>query len=207
MSAIVRYNLAMINIDLLLCWGAVHRRIGKGQIIFYQGDRGRYYYQIVTGKVKMVSCNEEGKEFIQGIYVDGETFGELPLFDGNTYLACAVAEEDTLLIRLGKESFIHILKDDFTLHFAFTRLMAGRSRFKSVLLKELSCYGPEHRIVTLIRQFKRTSKLPWEAKYKVDLTRQQIADMTGLRVETVIRAIRSLYVKGDLLLKNGKVYV
>jgi CRP/FNR family cyclic AMP-dependent transcriptional regulator len=196
----------MINIDLLLCWGAIHRKIGKGQTIFYQGDSAHFYFQVVTGKVKMVSCNEAGKEFIQGIHMGGETFGELPLFDGKTYPACAVAEEDTVLIRLNKECFIHLLKDDFALHFAFTRLMAERSRFKSVLLRELSFYGPEHRIATLIRQFKLTSKFPMKARYKVDLTRQQIADMTGLRVETVIRAIRHLYDKGDLLLKNGKVY-
>lgn len=197
----------MIDVDLLLCWGAIHRKIGKGQTIFYEGDKAHFYYQVVKGKVKLVSCNEEGKEFIQGIFMNGETFGEFPLFDNKNYQACAVAEEDTILIRLNKECFLQLLKDDFALHFAFTRLLAERFRFKSILLKELSCYGPEHRIVTLIRQFKMTSQMPGQARYKVDLTRQQIADMTGLRVETVIRAIRNLYGKGDLLLEKGKVYV
>jgi CRP-like cAMP-binding protein len=40
----------------------------------------------------------------------------------------------------------------------------------------------------------------------VQLTRQQIADITGLRVETVIRSIRQLYENGKLAIAKGKVY-
>ncbi len=41
-------------------------------------------------------------------------------------------------------------------------------------------------------------------KIKIDLTRQQIANMTGLRVETVIRTIRSLHDTGQLTIERGK---
>jgi CRP-like cAMP-binding protein len=197
----------MIDINLLLCCGAIHRRIGKAQAIFCQGEGSHFYYQIVSGKVKMVSCNENGKEFIQAIYSDGQPFGETALFDSESYPVSAIAEEDTTVIRLNKASFFELLKQDFLIHSAFTRLMAQRLRFNSLLLKELSCYGPEHRIFTLIKHFKLTSSFPQQLRYKVDLTRQQIADMTGLRVETVIRVIRILYDKGDLILEKGKVYL
>ena len=40
----------------------------------------------------------------------------------------------------------------------------------------------------------------------VEITRQQIADLTGLRVETVIRAIKSLEKKGEVTIKDRKVY-
>ena len=42
--------------------------------------------------------------------------------------------------------------------------------------------------------------------YLVDFTRQQIGDLTGLRVETVIRAIKSLEKKRMLKIINRKVY-
>ena len=38
-------------------------------------------------------------------------------------------------------------------------------------------------------------------------TRQQIANMTGLRVETVIRTIRHLNEIGSLDIVNGKVFI
>ena len=197
----------MIDIDLLLSFGAVRRKIEKTQTVFFQGGAACFYYQIERGRVKMTSSCEGGKEFLQGIYADGETFGELSLFDGREYPASAVAEEDTTLIRLSKEGFLQVLEGDPAIHFSFTRLLSERLRFNSVLLRELCCYEAEHQIFTLIRHFKMLSKFPVDLTYKVDLTRQQIADMTGLRVETVIRAIRRLCIKGDLLLTKGKVYV
>jgi len=45
-----------------------------------------------------------------------------------------------------------------------------------------------------------------DKNYKVELTRQQLADLTGLRVETVIRSIKKLEQKGELLIKDRKVY-
>ena len=39
------------------------------------------------------------------------------------------------------------------------------------------------------------------------LTRQQIADMTGLRVETVIRAMRQMHERGDVKIEKGKVFL
>ena len=43
--------------------------------------------------------------------------------------------------------------------------------------------------------------------YKVTFTRQQLADMTGLRVETVIRVIKKLSENGKLNIDRGKVYL
>jgi hypothetical protein len=39
------------------------------------------------------------------------------------------------------------------------------------------------------------------------LTRQQIADLTGLRVETVIRVIRNLHLTDKLTIKHGKIFM
>jgi CRP-like cAMP-binding protein len=67
-------------------------------------------------------------------------------------------------------------------------------------------HDPEHSISALLNYFKETKKNICTKCNMVKLTRQQIADMTGLRVETVIRTIRSMHEKGDLHIKKGKVY-
>ncbi len=196
----------MIDTDLLLCWGAIHKNIARGQVIFHEEDDPLFYYQVESGKVKMVNGNDEGKEFIQGFFTAGESFGEPPLFDGGRYPAAAVADEDSILLRLNKDAFIQLLKEHADIHFRFTKLLATRLRFKSIVSKEISCYGPEHRILTLIQHYKRRDPLAEKGLYKVNLTRQEIADMTGLRVETVIRALRHLHDKGNVHIERGKVY-
>jgi CRP-like cAMP-binding protein len=39
----------------------------------------------------------------------------------------------------------------------------------------------------------------------VPFTRQQLADMTGLRVETVVRSIKAMEHKGVLEIEDGKI--
>ena len=67
-------------------------------------------------------------------------------------------------------------------------------------------HNPEHSISTLLSYFKQTQKNICPKCNRINLTRQQIADMTGLRVETVIRTIKSLQTKGRLVIDKGKVY-
>jgi CRP/FNR family transcriptional regulator, cyclic AMP receptor protein len=196
----------VIDTDLLLAWGATFHEHEKNHVLFCEGDTAYFYYQVVDGRIKMCNCNDDGKEFIQGIFEAGESFGEPPLFDGGTYPASAVADVNTTVIRLRKENFLHLLKDNFDIHYSFTQTLARRLRFKSIMSKEISSYGPAHRILSLLKEYKKSRGYVNGSMLKIDYTRQQIADMTGLRVETVIRSIRELYEKGELKIEKGKVY-
>jgi CRP/FNR family transcriptional regulator, cyclic AMP receptor protein len=197
---------ALIDQDLLLAWGATFHNLEKGQVLFCEDDPAHFYYQVVEGRIKMCNCNEEGKEFIQGMFEAGESFGEPPLFDGGIYPASAEADEASVVIRLRKENFLQLLKENFDIHFSFTQNLARRLRFKSLISKEISSYGPMHRVSTLLQEYKKSKGISDDAILKIELTRQQIADMTGLRVETVIRSIRELERNGHLKIERGKVY-
>jgi CRP-like cAMP-binding protein len=75
-----------------------------------------------------------------------------------------------------------------------------------MLLKEIASHSPETTIRSLLAYLKKYKKNFCPQCNKVKLTRQQIANMTGLRVETVIRTIRLLHEKGELTIDKGKVY-
>ncbi|MEP7254445.1 MAG: Crp/Fnr family transcriptional regulator [Ferruginibacter sp.] len=196
----------MIDVDMLLTWGAAYKKVQKEEIIFNEGAQSSFYYQLVEGRVRWVNINEEGKEFIQTIIEPGECFGEFPLFDDEPFAASAIADEDSVIIRLHRSTFHQLLKDNPDLHFAFSKLLTQRLRFKFLILKELARHNPENSISTLLQYFKQTKKNICTKCNKINLTRQQIADMTGLRVETVIRTIRNLQTKGLLKINKGKVY-
>ena len=196
----------VIDVDLLLAWGGTFHNLQKGQVLFCEGDPAHFYYQVVEGRIKMCNCNEDGKEFIQGMFEEGESFGEPPLFDGGIYPASAEADEESVVIRLRKENFLQLLKENFDIHFGFTQTLARRLRFKSMMSKEISSYGPLHRIHSLLQEYKKNKGYADNELMKIELTRQQIADMIGLRVETVIRSIQELERNGRLTIKRGKVY-
>ncbi|MBP6431274.1 MAG: Crp/Fnr family transcriptional regulator [Ferruginibacter sp.] len=196
----------MIDIDVLLAWGAAYKKVAINEIIFNEGACSQFYYQLVSGSVRWVNINEEGKEFLQVMIESGECFGELPLFDGQPFAATAIANESSVILRLHSTSFHQLLKENYAIHFEFSKLLSERLRFKFLILKEMANHNPEHSISSLLSYFKQTKKNICPKCNKIKLTRQQIADMMGLRVETVIRTIKSLQQKGQLTIDKGKVY-
>lgn len=196
----------IIDINILLAWGAVYKKLGRGEVIFSEGSECSYYNQLVSGIVKWVNIDDDGKEYIQTIIEPGECFGELPLFDDGLYAASAIAEDEVVLIRLRKNTFLQLIKEHNEIHFAFTKLLAKRVRFKFLLLKSIAYHAPEVRISTLLSYLKKEHKNFCANCNQLKLTRQQIADMTGLRVETVIRSMRSMHDKGDIVIERGKVF-
>lgn len=196
----------MIHIDTLLAWGATYKKLGPDETIFSEGSECHFYHQLVSGSIRWTNINDDGGEFIQSMIEPGESFGELPLFDSSPYAASGITNKDSIIIRLHKSNFEQMLKANPEIQSDFLKLFAERLRFKFLLLKEISCFGPVHRITTLFNYFKESKKNICRKCNLVHLTRQQIADMTGLRVETVIRSIRNMKDRGELVINKGKVY-
>ena len=196
----------VIDINALLAWGGTYKIISAGDIIFREGNICSFYHQLVSGSVRWVNINYEGKEILQIMIEPGECFGELPLFDAGTFAATTIANEDSVIIRLNKVTFHQLIKENPEIHFTFSKLLAERLRFKFMIVRELANHNPEHCISSLFTYFKETQKNICAKCNRIKLTRQQIADMTGLRVETVIRTIRNMHRKGELLVDKGKVY-
>ena len=196
----------IIDINTLLAWGATYKKVEEGDIIFQEEGICSFYFQLVSGSVRWVNINEEGKEILQIMIEPGECFGELPLFDEGVYAATTIANEDSILIRLSKNTFHQLIRENVAIHFAFSKLLAERLRFKFMIVRELANHNPEHSISSLFKYFKESKKNICTKCNKVKLTRQQIADMTGLRVETVIRAIRNMHKNGSVVVDKGKVY-
>lgn len=196
----------MINESILLQYGAIEINLEKGAFLFHEKERAANYFQVKAGKVKMFNLNSEGKLFTQGMFETGESFGEPPLFDDSVYPACTVAEENTCLYKLTKAKYFKLLKENPEIHLATTKMLANRLLYKSMLLKEISSSKPEHRILSLIDYLKKENKIPDDQKFEVNLTRQQVADLTGLRVETVIRSVKTLEKEGSLKLIGHKIF-
>lgn len=197
----------MIDLDLLLAWGATYKKYSAGEFVFNEGANCNCYYQLVEGQIKWANYTDEGKEFIQTLIEPGECFGEIPLFDEGPYVSSAVTMENSIVIKLPRDLFHQLIKENSDISFKFCQLLSHRLRYKFMLLKTNAFENPENRITALLSYYKKKKCLNSGDAFKVNLTRQQIANMTGLRVETVIRTIRHLSDMGSLNIVNGKVFI
>lgn len=194
----------MIPENLLQDYNATIVNFSSTQVIFSEKSRAHFYFQIKTGEVKMFNLNDNGKEFVQGIFYDGDSFGEPPLFGDFNYPASAAALKASEVFKLSKTKLFELLTQNPDVNLKFTKALAKRLYYKATILKEISVHTPEHRILTLIDFLKR--KYGTEELFQVELTRQQIADLTGLRVETVIRAVKQLEQEDEIKLIKRKVF-
>lgn len=177
----------------------------KNTAIFDQGSSARFYFQVKTGEVKMVNYSPDGQEFIQGFFQEGQSFGEPPIFADFPYPASAICCQDSRVYKLTKDHFFELLSRHFEIHRKFNELLSRRLQYKGMILNEISSHPPEHRILTLITFLKSTFSP--DVEFEVPYTRQQIADMTGLRVETVIRSVRKMEENGELTIRNHKITI
>ncbi|TCP24704.1 CRP-like cAMP-binding protein [Tenacibaculum skagerrakense] len=197
----------MIPTELLIDFNAELKEFQKEDIIFSENNSARNYYQIKSGIVKMNNYNDDGKEFIQGIFYKEQSFGEPPLFIDINYPANAVAIENSVLYILPKEKFFQLLKTHSDIHFNITKSLAKRLYYKAIIASEISSQEPSHRILRFFDYLKHdVHQSPEKFSLKIDYTRQQISDLLGLRVETVIRAIKQLEKQGEVKIVKRKVY-
>lgn len=197
----------MIASELLELYDAKRKKFQKGEIIFEEGTQPHHYHQIIHGEVKMCNFNDVGREFIQGFFQDGQSFGEPPLFLNRAYPANAIALTDCELYVVPKINFLELIKDNNQVSLNVIEYLAQRLHYKSVMAAEISSQEPEHRLLKLIDYSIKFFKVEKENDgFPVNFTRQQMADLTGLRVETVIRAIKSLEKKKEIKIIKRKVF-
>lgn len=194
-----------IDLDLLYSWGAVAKKYKKNEIIFDEDEVAYFYYQILDGSVRMYNSNDEGKEFTQGIFCKGDGFGEPPLFINETYPSKAITILDSTIIKLSKDKFFKILDEYPSIQKYFLLLFAQKIHAKSKTSKEIINQKPEFRIIAFLNSFKKKSGNCSE-RILIPYTRQEIANYTGLRVETVIRVFSKMNDCNKVEIINHKIY-
>lgn len=61
----------------------------RDDYIFFEGDTPEWFHIVKEGKVKLVKHSDTGKDVILQIFVPGDMFGEVSLFDHSPYAASA----------------------------------------------------------------------------------------------------------------------
>ena len=194
----------MITSSLLEQYGAVQLHLPKGVLLFSEGEEALFYYQIISGEIKMVNFGD-GKEFVQGIFQDGQSFGEPPFFARKPYPASALTTRPTSLWRCNRPQLNQLLQEHFDMHWHVTQLLSERLVNKARMLEQVSIEHAGERLLRYIDQLKNQQSTTGEP-YAVPYTRQQLADLLGLRVETVIRTVKQLERSGKVTIRAGKIW-
>lgn len=204
----VAKTLSCMKIDekILLSFGAEIKHYKANDYIFQEGEKPGSYYQIVTGMIKENNYNELGNEFIQNILGEDQSFGDSFLFLNKSYNINAIALSECKILKLSKTDFYKMLEVKPELSIDTNKCLSQRLYFKTAMIQNLASPLPEKRILGLLDYLKSFHKDDHKYSFLVKLTRQQIADLVGLRVETVIRTAKKLEKNNLLKIDQRKIY-
>src|SRR5262249_62276991 len=111
--------------------------LGRGEILFMEGEEARGLYCIVEGSVRAFRESMEGREQVIHVETAGATIAEVPVFDEGTYPSTVAGEEDSVLLFIDKRDVRRLCLEHPQIALAAITLLALRLRKSAALAKTL----------------------------------------------------------------------
>jgi len=182
----------------------------KNQMIIHKSDEGDTFFSIITGKVKVVLTDEEGKEYIVGILKSMEFFGELALLDGEPRSATVVALEPTEVVVIRREDFLKQVTCNPELCIKIVGVLGARLRKANKQIADLAFLDVCGRLASMLLGLAETQESPRTDQgivVDIDYSRTELANLVGTTRETLTRGLKTLENMGYILLKKNKLII
>jgi CRP/FNR family cyclic AMP-dependent transcriptional regulator len=173
---------------------AVMRRIPRGQNVLHAGDRSDFVYFVLTGSLKVVVSDEDGREVILSILGQGELFGEMGIFGEQPRSASVVAVTPADLVMIAKHDFRRIMQDNFEVAWRIMCNLADRLRNADRKIESLALMDVYGRVARLLLEM--SEDVNGDAVVVRKITKQDIAKMIGASREMVSRVMKDLGTQG-----------
>lgn len=172
----------------------------RNQILISQGDYSRSLFLIETGRTKVFSNDDEGKQTIFAFLGAGDYCGELSLLDAEPRSASVVALEKTIALQLSYTQFDEFLKTHPETSYSIFKTLTSRIRQMDQTICNLTSLDAYGRIVQILYQEAQDEN---GRIITQRLTQQDIAEMVGASREMVSRILTELR-KGEYISVDKK---
>ncbi|MCX5907178.1 MAG: Crp/Fnr family transcriptional regulator [Deltaproteobacteria bacterium] len=166
---------------------AVDQRCKRGQAIFFEGDAGKGFYVLISGRVKIYKISPEGKEQILHILDPGEPFGEAAVFAGEQFPASAGALEGSRIFFFPRPAFLDLIRKNPSLALNMLATLSRRLRKFASLVEDLSLKEVPGRLAAYL--FYLAGKRKGGAELELAISKNQLASLLGTIPETLSRIL------------------
>ena len=184
-------------------------KLRKGQSLFKEGDDGDNLYVIASGKIKLGTKSQDGRENLLMILGSGDMFGELSLFDSGPRTATATAVTDSKLLSLGQNKVIPWVREHPEVSLQLLSRLASRLRRTNEVVGDLVFSDVPGRVAkALIDLGVKFGEQKSEGLFvNHDLTQEELAQLVGASRETVNKALADFAHRGWIRLEARAVVV
>ena len=178
------------------------REYERGEVFFWEGDPCDGLYIVHDGSAKIYRLSPQGRQYIVRILQEGDTFAEVPAFDGGanpvnveSLETCSIWVIDSETLRgliLSHPQFAQKVLENFG------RMLRGMVRQVS----EMAFYQVTHRLARLINELP-----PDEMGVSSHMTKEQMAARLGTVREVVARSLKELERSGAIKVENRRIHI
>ena len=165
------------------------RILKKKDDVYIEGSYPKGIFFINKGKIKTHRSNDQGKEFITGLYKDGDFFGYLDLLNEGKYSDTATALEDSEVCIISKDDFYSLIYKNAEVSRKFIKMISDNLQEKELQLVKLAYNSVRKRVsealITLHDRYKKAN----ETQFSMSISREDLANLAGTATETTIRTL------------------
>ncbi len=201
-------NLSDPELELLSA-RTVRKLFSKGELLFSEGEPCRGIQIIAFGKVRIFKTSATGREQVLSVDGPGGSIAELPVFDGGTYPASAIALENTEIAFISRKDFHAFCMEHPEVALKVLALVGARLRRLVGIIEELSFTTIRQRLVSTLIKLAQTEGKKTERGIELMLpaSHQELANQLGTVRELVSRNLTRLQAEGLLEVDARQVIV
>ncbi len=181
----------------------MRRNAPRGAVIMAEGDRVDSLYVVMSGRLKVMMGEADGKEVILGILGPGEIFGEMGLIDDGPRSASVVAIEPCELLVVTKADFKRCMVESFDTAMTVMRVLVRRLRAADRKIGSLAMLDVYGRVARLLLDV--SEEVDGQRIVTKRLPKQDIAKMIGASREMVSMVMRDLEMSGYFEVKGSTI--
>ena len=175
----------------------------KGEVLFLEGESCRGLYVIKSGQIRVFKSSPEGREQVLLIAKPGDSFNDVPVFDGGPNPASSSALEPSTVYIIPKETLISLVADCPAAQ-AIIKVFATRLRHLTTVVGDLSFRRIVSRLAKLLLEM---AVIEGGSSPIRRLTQEEMAAMVGSVRDVVSRALRDLERAGAIKVEKQRILV
>ncbi len=185
------------------------RAFDPREMIVVEGEPCRGFYLLRAGRARIFRTSRDGREQILRLIISGDTFGEVPVFDGGPNPATVQALEPTEVVLIPTAACTALAERFPGVSATILRHFARRLRSFTELIEQLSLQTVQNRIARYLYMLAREEGVPTAEGISVPraITQQDLASLVGSVREVVTRTLHTMEEDGVVEIRRREIIV
>lgn len=187
----------------------VRRKFPARQVIFYQGDPGREMYVVASGRLRISTISEDGKELSFFILQESDIFGELALLDGERRSVTVTTISPCELLVLSQRDFQQLLRNHQRIGLRLLSMLAGKVRATTSLYESSVFIEIPGRLAAKLLALadEHGEESGGGILIDVKLSQYELGTLINASRESVNKQLKTWEAGGIITLEGGKIRI